>query len=226
MVGGENMDFMTLVSMPVITAMAMIIVAIISFITGRLNEKYKTNLEYRTFLDIEEILSSYNVGNSPTAKVGTKLLLPLSYKKLLNFLMERRLDSDPDFIKSNRFNYLKIRILGKSIIIGGEVKIIFENNENTLIEMNLPLLQPNEEIYIPLDISFNNLWGNPEPIKEIEIKYRLQTGQSMRFMSKRTQQDHGETRTDSYEILKFFKYQKIHKYNGNDASWMYTANHE
>lgn len=82
---GENMDFMTLVSMPVITAMAMIIVAIISFITGRLNEKYKTNLEYRTFLDIEEILSSYNVGNSPTAKVGTKLLLPLSYKKLLNF---------------------------------------------------------------------------------------------------------------------------------------------
>lgn len=140
--------------------------------------------------------------------------------------MEKQLDSDPDFTKSNRFNYLKIRILGKSIIIGGEVKIIFENNENTLIEMNLPLLQPNEEIYIPLDISFNNLWGNPEPIKEIEIKYRLQTGQSMRFMSKRTQQDHGETRTDSYEILKFFKYQKIHKYNGNDASWMYTANHE
>ncbi|WP_255233656.1 hypothetical protein [Bacillus altitudinis] len=219
------MDFISIVSMPVITAIATILVAFISFILGRINENYKTNLEYRTFLDVEEIISLFNLGGSHGAKNGKKILLHESYQ---NFQQQIRDAKTDPYKLGKRFSFIKLRVIGKSFIIGGEVTILFDLNGDTKkMKFVLPILQPNEDIYIPIDLEFEKIWdGKRAPIKEIKMKYRLQTGQRMRFISKRIIVSNGKVRMDSYEIFKLFRYTRIHSYIEDEANWVYTPTHE
>ena len=204
-----------------ITAIAAITVPFITFFLGRVNENYKTRLEYRTFLLIDEIKGQYHLKNA-LVKAGSKLLLPKSYESLENFISWKKLDRDPNFTDVNKFNYLQIKSLGKSIIIGGFIKITLDNDEETLIETVLPLLEPNGEVYVPLDVNYGNVSGKPYGVKKIWIEYQLQTGQKMKFVSKRNFKKEQTVVKDSYWIKRFhLKYFRIHNLKSKNASWYY-----
>ncbi|AOL27384.1 hypothetical protein NRS6186_09370 [Bacillus subtilis] len=207
-----------------LTAAAAIIVPFITFILGRINEDHKVKFEYRTFMVMDEITGKYHLKNAPFVKKGSKLLLPKSYESLEKFIIGKRLDQDENFTDVSRFNYLQVRTVGKSIITGGYIKIKLGNDDESIIETSLPFMLPDDEVYIPLDITHENVTNRKYGIKRIDVWYQLQTGQRMKYKSVRSfKEEENETIIkDSHSVKKFHLYYwKIQNLRGKNMGWYY-----
>ncbi|PEM90661.1 hypothetical protein CN639_11030 [Bacillus toyonensis] len=207
---------------------AVLLVPFITYFLGRLGNNTDRILEYRTFLDIDEVKANYKLKNMPNLKSGTKLIIPEEFRSLKEEIDNR--------IKNKTYNtanyellYLKIKSFGKSIVTSGLVSVTLrsvDKKESWNLDVSLPILEENEEIFIPL-----NRLDFPEIeiyIEEIKIKYRTQSGEKMLYQSTREKNKINETVVkDSYSVKKFnLFYYAIDKNKGRNAGWIYLNNDE
>ncbi|MDZ5669677.1 hypothetical protein [Bacillus stercoris] len=207
-----------------LTAIAAIIVPFITLVLGRINEDHKVKFEYRTFMVMDEVRGKYHLKNSVLVKEGSKLHLPKSYEGLERYIILNKLDENENFTDISQFNYLLIKTVDKSIIIGGYIKIKLSNDEESIIESSLPFMLPEDEVYIPLDIDYGNVSHRKYGIKRIDVSYQLQTGQHMKYKSIRSfnEKENETIIKEIYSIKKFHLfYRKIQNRRSKNMEWSY-----
>jgi hypothetical protein len=202
---------------------AALLVPFITFFLGRLGNNLDKKLEYRTFLDVAELTANYKLKNMPNIKNGTKLIIPNEFSSL-----EKEIDSR---IKNNtimpakaQLVYLKVKSFGKSIITSGSVSITIrsvDKQDSWNLDISLPILEVNEEVYIPMD-RFDK-YEVEFYIEQILIKYRTQSGEKMLYKSTRRKNDNFETVVkNSISVKKLnLYYYAIDKNNGRNAGWIF-----
>lgn len=208
---------------------AAVIAAIVTFTLNRFGSSTDRKLKYRTFLDVDEVNAQYKLRDMPNLKSGTKLVTTDDYK-LLDKEIKKKIALNDFNSTATVLNYLKVRVVGESIITSGTVNLILRRNDDSEtwpLKISLPILQPNEEIYIPTN-RVKDL-GNKYHIQDIEVNYRTQSGESMCYKSVRKRSDLDNEKsaiiTNSYKVKKFNLYHKaIDKNVGRNASWIFLDN--
>ncbi|MDG4655547.1 hypothetical protein P6P90_04755 [Ectobacillus antri] len=203
---------------------AALLVPFITFFLGRLGSNKDRKLKYRTFIDIDEIVANYKLKNLPDVKNGTKLIIPEEYKGL-----EKEVDAriKRNELISTKFNFLKIKPLGESIVTSGWISIKMRSTtgkERWSLSTSLPIISKDEEIYLPTD-RLDKL--NVEYyLEEIKIKYQTQVGEKLIFKSTRRKNKGNETVVkDSHSVKRFllFSYD-IQNSKGKNAEWIFLNN--
>ncbi|WP_141536327.1 hypothetical protein [Priestia megaterium] len=205
---------------------AALVVPFITFALGRLGNGADRKLEYRTFVDVGEVTANYKLKNMPNLKSGTKLITPKEYSSLEKEIEKR--------IKTNRLNpttvqliYLKVKTFGKSIVTSGTIGIKMRSADKTdswSLDISLPILEPNEEIYIPLDRL--DKYEVEYYVEEVRVKYRTQSGERIFYRNLSQKNAYDKTVTiNSYKVKKFnLFYFAIDKNKGRNAGWIFLDN--
>lgn len=199
-----------------------LLVPFVTFFLGRVGTSTERKLEYRTFLYIDEITAKHNLKNMPAIKSGTKLFKPYEYQVLENRLATQGQDEILN-IDNFEFKYLKIQSFGKSIVMSGSISIQMNNkseSEKWYLNVSLPILDVNEEIYIPVERV--EMLGINYYIKEVVINYRTQSGEEMRFKSISEHTAESSIVKNIYSVKKFkLFFRPIDKYKGNNMQWSF-----
>ncbi|CAI8951346.1 PHB domain-containing protein [Priestia megaterium] len=223
------MDKLTVVELLWKLLPAALVAPFITFGLGRLGSNTDRKLGYRTFIDIDEVRCQYKLENMPNLKSGTKLITTEAFKKVEKKI-ESMIEEENYDVSEGRFNYLKVKSYGKSIVTSGTISIKMVKEDKTdswNLDIALPILEPNEEIFIPLD-RLEDI-GIVSYIENIEIKYRTQSGERMRYKSVRKRNNPNNPKetsiTNSYDVKKLnLYYWAIDKNKGRNSSWIFLDN--
>lgn len=201
---------------------AALLVPFITFFLGRIGSYKDRILEYRTFLDVDELMAKNKLENLPNLKNGTKLIIPKEYKSL-----EEEINGQIKLNKydsNTKFSYLKIRPLGKSIITSGWLKVEMRSTkgiEKWYLICSLPIIEKDEEVYIPTDrIDKLNI---EYYIAEVTVKYQTQAGEKLLFKRSSRRNKNNETVVkDSHSVKKWkLFYCGIQNTKGSNAEWIF-----
>ncbi|MGF9946588.1 hypothetical protein ABEX44_25630 [Priestia megaterium] len=207
---------------------AALLVPCVAYFLGRWGSNTDRRLEYRTFMDIDEIEAEYKLKNMPDLKSGTRLIIPHEYLELEQSI-KKMIKANTFRSSESKLHYLKVKVLGESLITSGTVKLKMEQTDNSHkteswnLDVSLPILEPNEEVFIPI----NRLEDLVREfyIKEIEVKYRTQSGERMRYRSVRRKRNNETIIRNSYGVKKFHLYYwSIDKNKGRNSSWTFLDN--
>ncbi|WHY74597.1 hypothetical protein [Fictibacillus enclensis] len=153
------------------------IVPVLAFFFARLGSNWDKKLEYRTFLDVGTIVHNYRLKGCPTLKTGSKMITPKQFATLEEGLLDNTLPPVP-------ITYLQIKPFGKSIITSCRVKVVLKEAKNGtqiwLLDISLPILNKEEEVYIPLDSL--EMKGSGYFVRHVKIDYETQVGEKFQFI--------------------------------------------
>lgn len=199
-----------------------LLVPFITFFLGRVGTNAERKLEYRTFLHVDEITAKYNLKNMPAIKSRTRLFKPYEYQGYETWLNKRAQDGTLN-IDNFDLKYLKIQSFGKSIVTSGSISIKMNSQREDMVwylNVSLPILDVNEEIYIPVErVAMLNV---SYYIKEVVINYRTQSGEKMRFKSTIEKVEDSTIVKNTYSVKKFnLFFQPIDKHKGNNMQWSF-----
>lgn len=197
---------------------AALLVPFITYFLARIGNYNDRKLEYRTFIETDEIVASYKLKNLPNLKNGTRLIIPEEYKDFDNYIN----NSDPSSF--SKCNYLKIKTFGKSIITGVWISVTMKSNDRKKIwdlDISIPIIDVNEEIFIPID-RFDN-YGEDFYTGEIKINYQTQTGEKLLYKCIQSRNRRNETVVTNSHYLKKYHlfYRNINKNKGSNISWIF-----
>lgn len=201
---------------------AALIIPFITFFLGRLGTTKERRLEYRTFFHAAEMKKDYGLTDYPQLKDGTKLLLPKQFEITQDVLAEqfqKNLFETPP-----KIDYIKLNAFGKSIITGCSMSIKVKNhstNKNYDIRIALPILEKEEEVFIPFTC-LENINEQADMYREkIEIKYTTQAGEKLLFESIIKENKKGEKTSIDRHSVRFlwFFYRPISSIRGEEAVW-------
>ncbi|MRX52358.1 hypothetical protein GJU41_00110 [Bacillus idriensis] len=205
---------------------AVLIAPFITFFLGRLGNITDRKLEYRTFFDVDEVTANYKLKNMPNLKNGTKLIIPNQFISLEKEI-ENRIRNKSINPSKIQLAYLHVKPFGNGIITGSSISVTLrsvDKKESWKLDISLPILEQNEEIFIPMDRL--DMYEIEFFIEEIEMKYRTQAGEKMLYKSTRRKIENNETIVKiSYSVKKFnLFYYPIDNQKGRNAGWIFLTN--
>lgn len=201
-----------------------LLVPFITFFLGRLGSNKERKLEYRTFFQATEMKAHFHLADNRFVRDGSKHLLPSHFKTSMEWLEEMTKNPEATINSFPRIDYVELGTFGKSILIACNIKIKvndFSNNKDYEVKVSIPILEKEEEIFIPLTILDSEGKANEIFRKEIKIKYTTQAGEKLLYKSVRKVNKAGDivaTEKHSTKFLWFF-YFPISSISGEDPVW-------
>ncbi|WP_077303998.1 hypothetical protein [Terribacillus halophilus] len=189
---------------------------IVAFMLGRLGTNTDRKLEYRTYLDVDEISAQYNLKNMSSIKDGTRLIMPNEFIDIYNEI------ETGEYVVDRDFQYLKIRPIGKSIISSASINVIMKSvdkKDTWSLDISLPILEVNEEIYIYLHRKEN--LNRRFYVESTAIKYQTQSGEKILYKSEQSVEGNQIIFKSSVSTKKLFGYKSINDTEMNTMAWIY-----